>query len=75
MYARGAFVALCSLCKVIGCHGNSNIIKSSIEANISPRDLGSKLLALDALLELCSVAGEKMCNSKIMGYVCILHCT
>lgn len=60
---RGAFVALCSLCKLAG-----NVTRTTEVSSTTPRDFGSKLLALETILEFCSVSGEKMRHSKVMGY-------
>jgi hypothetical protein len=68
---RSAFVSLCSLCKLAG--HNIRILESSA----TPRDLGSKLLALEGIAEFCSCGGEKMRHSKVMGYQIrrlVVHC-
>jgi hypothetical protein len=60
---RSAFIALAVLSKQAW-HG----IRKAKNGDAIPRDLGSKLVALEALMEYCNCAGEKMKSSKIMGY-------
>jgi hypothetical protein len=60
---RSAFIALVVLSKQAW-HG----IRKAKNGDAIPRDLGSKLVALEALMEYCNCAGEKMKSSKIMGY-------
>lgn len=59
---RSAFVALCALTKL------ARQPVRTTDRGAAPRDLGSKLLALDALLEFCRNPGEKMRHSKVFGY-------
>ena len=72
---RCAFVTLCAVTK-LAWHDVRNINAGTP----MPRDLGGKMLALEALLEFCVSAGERMRASKIMGYMirrlvvpCILY--
>lgn len=60
---RSSFVTLCALCKQAWLG-----IRKAKNGDPIPRDLGSKLVALEALTEFCSSAGEKMKLSKVMGY-------
>lgn len=60
---RCAFVVLCATTK-LAWHDVRNISSGSP----MPRDLGTKVLALEALLEFCLSAGERMRVSKVMGY-------
>lgn len=72
---RSAFIILCATTKLAW-----HDIRSISSGTPMPRDLGGKLLAQEALLEICLSAGEKMRVSKIMGYMirrlvvpCILY--
>ena len=72
---RCAFVVLCATTK-LAWHDVRNISSGSP----MPRDLGTKVLALEALLEFLLSAGERMRVSKVMGYMvrrlvvpCILY--
>lgn len=58
-----SFSLLCALCR----QANDDI--SLVNGNFSPKDLGVKLIALISLEGFLLSAGEKMCNSPIMGYV------
>jgi hypothetical protein len=60
---RSAFVILCAFCKNAW-HG----IRTNNKGEPVPRDLGTKLIALEAVTEFCLCAGDKMRSSKIMGY-------
>lgn len=60
---RSAFVTLCALAKQAW-HG----IRKAKNGDYIPRDIGTKLVALEALMEFCFCAGEKMRISKVMGY-------
>lgn len=60
---RSPFVTLCAICKQAWHNVRTNKAGEPI-----PRDLGSKLVALEAINEFCNSAGEKMRASKIMGY-------
>ncbi len=60
---RLGFISLCAICKLAW-----HSVRTTETGEPAARDLGSKLLALEALLEFCSVAGDKMKISKVMGY-------
>lgn len=60
---RNAYVTLCAICKQAW-YG----IRTSPTGDPIPRDLGSKLLALESISEFCQCAGEKMKMSKVVGY-------
>ena len=60
---QSTFVIIAALCKV------SLLEIRTCSLGLLPRDLGNKLFALDAVRELCSSAGEKVRQSKVMGYV------
>ncbi len=60
---RLGFISLCAICKLAW-----HTVRTTETGEPAARDLGSKLLALEALLEFCSVAGDKMKISKVMGY-------
>ena len=60
--SRHAFLLLCTFCR--GAHMNVREVGSSGYA----RDIGSKLIALDALAELCGNASEVLTTSKVFGY-------
>jgi hypothetical protein len=62
MAYRTAAVALMALCKV-ACQK----IRVSSKGGTTPRDLGSKLLALESIADFCFTAGEKMKASKVVG--------
>jgi hypothetical protein len=59
---RTAFVALVALCK-LACQK----VRLTSKGNPTPRDLGSKLLAIESIADFCATAGEKMKASKIFG--------
>lgn len=61
---RNAFVILCAICK----QSWHQIRTTPKSAEPLPRDLGSKLVALEAIYEYCNSAGEKLRTSKVMGY-------
>eukprot|EP00595_Chromulina_sp_UTEXLB2642_P001168 CAMPEP_0196764042 /NCGR_PEP_ID=MMETSP1095-20130614/5284_1 /TAXON_ID=96789 ORGANISM="Chromulina nebulosa, Strain UTEXLB2642" /NCGR_SAMPLE_ID=MMETSP1095 /ASSEMBLY_ACC=CAM_ASM_000446 /LENGTH=1536 /DNA_ID=CAMNT_0042118611 /DNA_START=710 /DNA_END=5320 /DNA_ORIENTATION=- len=73
---RTALIVLCGICKA-----SWQVVRKAQDSDEpNARDLGSKLLALESLLEFCISAGEKMKRSKVMGYVirrlvvpCLLH--
>ena len=72
---KSAYLTLCVLTKLAW-----HDIRNMATGNPLPRDLGGKLMALEALLEFCLAAGEKMRGSKIVGYMirrlvvpCILY--
>eukprot|EP00981_Chlorochromonas_danica_P004234 scaffold857_cov152-Ochromonas_danica.AAC.17 len=60
---RSAYVTLCAICKQAWFG-----IRTTPNGDPFPRDLGSKLLALESISEFCQCAGEKMKMSKVMGY-------
>jgi hypothetical protein len=62
---RRVFMILCSLCK----SSWQSIRMIPKTENPNARDLGTKLIALEAMLEFCRSSGEKMKLSKVMGYV------
>lgn len=60
---RSPFVTLCAICKQAW-----HNVRTNKKGDPIPRDLGSKLVALEAITEFCHSAGEKLRASKIMGY-------
>ena len=72
---RSAFVILCAIITQA-----LQPVRTTNNNEPIPRDLGSKLVALEAINEYCLSAGEKLRMSKIMGYAirrivvpCLLH--
>jgi len=59
-----AYLTLCVIAKLAW-----HDVRNLNTGNPLPRDLGVKLMALEALLEFCVSAGEKLRGSKIMGYM------
>jgi hypothetical protein len=60
---KSAFVTLCALCKQAWLS-----VRKAKNGDWIPRDLGSKLVALEALMEFCNCANDRMKASKVMGY-------
>eukprot|EP01038_Epipyxis_sp_PR26KG_P012843 gene12843-17217_t len=60
---RSAFITICGICKLAW-----NSVRIGASGDPISRDLGAKLIALEAITEFCLSAGEKMRWSKIMGY-------
>ena len=54
-----SFLALCALCRFA-----SHEVRAK-DMSTAPRDLGSKLFAVETILEFCNCAGEKMRHSKV----------
>lgn len=61
---RQLSTALCGLCKLC-----SQQIRHDNMGQPSPRDVGCRLLGLDALIELLSSAGEGVRGSRTVGYL------
>lgn len=61
---RNSFICLCSISKLAW-----NRVRLNEQGKATPRDIGSKLLALSSILEFCNNSGECLQRSKVFGYL------
>lgn len=61
---RAAFYMLCTVCKMAW-----HSVRRMNNGDPLPRDLGIKLIALDAINDFLTSAGEKLRVSKVFGYL------